>query len=383
MVDRAELVLRARDLVPVLRERAARTEELRQMPEETIRDLCAAELLRVEQPKRFGGLGLDHDAMLEVAAELGRGCGSASWCYSIWASHNWAVGMFSENAQEEYWAKSVDTLCCTSFNPTHTNVTRVEGGYRVTGRWDFSSGCDASTWGMLTGAGPDGPIVFLIPDSEFVVEDTWFVSGLQGTGSKDILVEDVFVPEHRALPWSDMLEARTPGRRIHDTPNYRIPLLSLFAFTLSGPILGMAQGALEAFETWSRERVSVQMEHIAEFPGTQMRVAEAAAEIYAARLIMENDCREIFERARRSEMPSLDDHARYRRDQCYMTRLSVQALNRIFEAAGGYALYSSSPTQRFHRDAHAASHHFALSWDVAAEQYGRLRLGLQPTSLSM
>ena len=321
--------------------------------------------------------------MLEVSAELGRGCGSTAWCYSIWGSHNWVAGMFCQQVQEEYWADSVDTFSCTSLNPSHTKVTPVDGGFQLTGRWDFSSGCDASTWAILTGTGPDGPLVFLVPYPDFLIEDTWFVSGLRGTGSKDILTNDIFVPEHRVLPLADMQEARTPGRKIHDETNYRVPLYSLFAFTLSAPILGMVQGGIDEFESWTRDRVSVQGEKMGESTVIHIRLAEAASEVYAARLIMQNDCQEILARAKQDNMPTLADRARYRRDQSYMTKLCVQAVNRIFESSGGRALYDSSPIQRFHRDVHAASHHFALSWDTATEQYGRVQLGLQPTNPRM
>ena len=147
--------------------------------------------------------------MLEIASELGRGCGSSAWCYAIWASHNWFAGMFPEGGQEEYWAESLDTLSCTSFNPARTQVTPVKGGYRVTGHWSFSSGCDASTWGMLTAASEAGPMVCLIPNTEFRIIDNWYVSGLRGTGSKDVVAEDVFVPEHRTLLYNEA------GRRQH------------------------------------------------------------------------------------------------------------------------------------------------------------------------
>ena len=358
-MDREECVRRAAELVPVLRERAPQAEALRCIPQETIDDLCRADLLRAPVPERFGGCGLDVDLIPTVAAELGRGCGSTAWCYGIWAAGNWAVGMYPAPAQEEYWATGINTLCANSLNPAGaTRVTVVPGGYRLSGQWDFASGGDAATWALVMGAGPAGVLVFLVPRADFAIHDTWFASGLRGTGSKDIVIDDAFVPEHRALPATDMQEAHTPGRVIHETANYRIPTFSASGYALGASLVGMAQ-----------------------LTGVQVRLAEATMEVEAARLIMQHDLHAILARARRNVMPTLEERLRTRRNQAYVVTLCVQAVNRLFAAGGGHALFDSSPLQRFHRDIHAASHHAALSWDILAEQYGRVLLGLEPTYL--
>ncbi len=379
MVDREELIRRAASLVPGLRERAGLTEELRQIPQETVDDFHACGILRAAQPTRFGGYDIDYPVVLDIAAELGRGCGSAAWCYAIWAAHNWAAGMFPEEAQEEYWAESVDVLSSTSLNPTHAQVTSVNGGYQLSGRWDFSSGCDAAQWAILAGMGPNGLLWLLVPRHDYTIKDTWFVSGLRGTGSKDSVVDEIFVPEHRVVAVTELREGRSPGRRIHGSPNYRIPLQTMFTYSLAAPILGMAQGALEAFEEHMAVRVAYTTgERMAENPSVHIRLAEAEAEVHSARLIMANDAREAVARAERGEMPELRERARIRRNQAYVAKLSVRAVDRLFEASGGHALFDASPMQRFHRDAHAAFHHFGLAWETVAEEYGRIRLGLEP-----
>jgi 3-hydroxy-9,10-secoandrosta-1,3,5(10)-triene-9,17-dione monooxygenase len=257
MMDRDECVKRAAELAPVLRERAPQAEALRCIPQETIDDLCRADLLRVPLPARFGGLGLDFDSLLSVVAELGRGCGSTAWCYSVWAADSWIVGMYPEQAQEEYWATGVNTLCASGLNPAGTtSLTAVAGGYRLSGQWDFASGCDAATWVLVMGAGSAGVLLCLIPRSDFAIHDTWFVSGLRGTGSKDIVIHDAFVPAHRALSATDMQEARTPGRVVHDTANYRIPLFSAASYGLAAPMVGMAQGAVEIFQAIMQTQAS-------------------------------------------------------------------------------------------------------------------------------
>ncbi len=368
------MVRRAKELVPKLRERAVRTERLRRLPEGTVRGLHSTGALRAAQPAMFGGLGLNFDSVFDVAAELGRGCGSTAWCYSIWASHNWIAGMFPREAQEEYWSKSYDTLSSTSFNPSRGQVVPANGGYRVSGRWDFASGVDAADWMLVVGNGPDGALMLMIPRSDYAIEDTWFVSGLRGTGSKDVVLEDAFVPEHRAAPMTDLREARSPGRDLHGTANYRIPLRSILSFTLASPVLGMAQGALETFENSSQG---------VDKPNIQIRLAESAAEVAAARLLMEHDTGEIFARAERGEMPTVDDRVRYRRDQVYVTRLALRAVDRLFDVSGGHSLFDSGAMQRFHRDIHAATHHTSLAWDNVAGQYGRVRLGLEPGGVDL
>lgn len=378
MTDREELTRQASAMVESLRERASKAEELRRIPRETVDELQSSGLIRVAQPARFGGMGMDFDVAFDIAAELGRGCGSSAWCYSVWASHNWLLGMFPEETQREVWADSPEVLTSTSFNPAGGKVSLAEGGYRVSGRWDFASGCDEAGWVLLVGNGPEGLLWLLLPRRDYAIEDTWFVSGLRGTGSKDVVIEDVFVPQRHTLQVAEIREARTPGRDLHDTANYRIPLRSLLSFTLVAPVLGMAQGMLEAFEANTlRGLASRRANRLMEIPGLQMRLAEASAEIRAAGLLMRHDCRELFARARRGEMPTLEERARYRLDQSYVARLCARAVDRLFAASGGHALMDSSPMQRFHRDVHAAANHISLSWDATAIQYGGILLGVE------
>ena len=235
MTTRQELVARAAAMVPTIRERAAETERRRQAMPETVEELKSAGLITVAQPQCYGGLGMDFDVVFDIAAELGRGCGSTAWCYSIWASHNWLVSLFPKAAQDEYWATDPNTLSCTSFNPTLGFATQAPGGYRLKGHWDFSSGCDAAQWVLLIATGPEGPIMLLVPEADFTIEDTWFVSGLKGTGSKDVIVDDVFVPEHRAVLMTNLREGNAPGRYVHDTANQRIPQQCIIPFTLASP----------------------------------------------------------------------------------------------------------------------------------------------------
>jgi 3-hydroxy-9,10-secoandrosta-1,3,5(10)-triene-9,17-dione monooxygenase len=377
--SRQEMVRRARELLPALRARARRAEELRRLPDETVADLMRTGLLRLANPDRYGGLGLDYDAVLEVTIELGRACGSTAWCYSVWSSHNWLIGFYPEEAQEEYFGPSPDVLCSSAFNAALGQAEPTSGGYLLSGHWDLSSGCDVASWAILAAVTPDqGPGLFLVPRSAYQIVDTWYASGLKGTGSKDIVMEPTFVPSHRLLSYATMATGHCPGRALHDRPSYRLPVFAILPFTIASPLIGIAQGAVDAYEERLRERIERAGDSLPGLASFAARLAEATAEVECARLLMRHDLDEMLERATRDELLSTEARLRYRRDHCYVAALSVRAVNRLFEASGGHAILEPSPLQRAHRDVHAGSHHVVLTWDGPAEQYGRVRLGLEP-----
>jgi len=374
---KAEALARAALLVPVLKDRAPRTEQLRQIPVETLRDLTDARLIRIGNPERYGGVGLDLDVIHELGWELGRGCASTAWCYSLWATHNWWLGHFSERMQEEYFATGADTLFSSGLNPLGGTAVPVDGGFRVSGRWSFSSGCDAASWVMIACGGSREQMLWLmLPRADCAIVDTWFSSGLCGSGSKDVVVADVLVPAHRALDPARAGDGDWTGWELHKRLGYRAPLRVLAGWDLAAPIIGMAQGAIEEFA--AQVRRSSGPGRSADSVALQLRVAEAAAEVDAARTLHRADIQEIFDKAGRGESFTPLDRVRYRRDKAFSVKLAVQAMNRIFEAAGARAVMASQPLQRFHRDAHSASHHAGLSWDIAAEEFGHQ--ALSPTS---
>ena len=377
---REDLLRRATQLVPALKERAERTEQLRQIPPESVRDLVASGLIRIGNPQRYGGHGLDVDLAHEVSWELGRGCGSTAWCYSLWTVHNWWLGHFPEKAQDEFFASGPDTLFSSGLNPARGKAEPVEGGFRVSGHWGFSSGCDAATWAMVAtpGAGRGGLLWLLLPRPDYEIVDTWFASGMRGSGSKDLVVKDAFVPHHRALDPNRAGDRDRTGWELHQRPSYRVPLRCLTGWDLVAPVVGMAQGAIDEFT--ARLLGTSGPGRTADSVPLQLRLAEASAEVDAARILHRHDILEMLDKAARGEPFTDADRARYRRDKAFVAKLSVQAVNRLFEAGGAQAVLASQPLQRFHRDAHGASHHAALGWDVAAEQFGRQVLGLPPTA---
>ena len=295
----AQLLGRAAELVPVLRERAARTEELRRVPAETVKDILSAGLYRIGVPKRFGGIDGDYGLIFDVAAELGRGCASTAWCYCLWAAHAWLVGYWTLPAQEEVFGAGPDALCSSSLSPGKSTCTSVEGGYRLSGRWEFSSGCDSASWLILGVSGIGERNWVLVPRGDFEIIDNWFVSGLRGSGSKDVVVGDAFVPHHRVLDVTSAGDGDWNGWEIHGQARYRAPIPVLLGWDLVAPMLGITRGMIDEFT--ERMAGTSGPGRTAESPAVQLRLSQASAELDAARALMDRDIREILGKAEDGE----------------------------------------------------------------------------------
>ena len=372
----AELFQRAVDLVPVLKERAGRTEELRRVPDETVGDVLATKLHLIGVPEKFGGLNVNYGLALDVAAELGRGCPSTSWCYGLWAAHAWLVGYWPLQAQQEVFGESPDTLLSSSLNVGKATCEPVEGGYRLTGRWEFSSGCDHAGWVMLGAPNIGERNWVLVPRGDFEIVDTWYVSGLRGSGSKDIVTEDAFIPKHRVLNVNTAGNGDWTGWDLHGQPRYRVPIGTLLGWDLVGPMVGIAQGMIDEFT--ARLKGTSGPGRTADSPAVHTRLAQASAETDAARLVMQQDIREILRKGKAGESFSPLERARFRRDKAFTVQLCQQAVNRLFDISGGHGIFDSNTVQRFHRDAQAVAHRDGLVMDLGGRDYGRVALGLAP-----
>ena len=381
----AELMARAEALVPVLRDRAPQAERLRRLPDETIADLHASGLFRMLQPARVGGSELPYRALCELTAVIGEGCGSTAWVLANLAAHHWLLGMCPPEAQDEIWGESPDNLISSALVFPRGRAERVPDGYRLSGRWPFSSGIDGAGWNMIGALcideeiGTSEPRIFLLPASDYRVIDTWHVMGLAGTGSKDVEVTDAFVPDHRTIGAEEITGGPTPGSAVNPAPLYRLPAISLFAFAIAGVSLGIARGTVRDYIEATRTRRSEYSgKNLADFSTVQVRLGEAAALVDAAEAIMLRDCDEAMRITEAGVVPSLEQKARYRRDGAYAATLCTQAVDLLFNASGGGAVYERNPIQRAFRDAHAAKGHYMLSWNVHAAIYGRVVLGLPP-----
>jgi 3-hydroxy-9,10-secoandrosta-1,3,5(10)-triene-9,17-dione monooxygenase len=383
--DFDELRAAAEALVPALRERAPRAEELRQLPDETIADLHRTGLFRILQPGRVGGSELPFRSIVELVAVIGRGCGSTAWVLANLAAHHWLLGMWAPKAQDEIWGQSPDNLIGSALIFPRGRAKRVDGGYRLSGRWPFSSGIDAAAWNLFGAivndeeAGVTEPRIFIVPASDYTIIDTWHVIGLAGTGSKDVAAEDVFVPEYRSLAVSQITGGPNPGSQVNQSILYQLPAISLFAFCIAGVSLGIAKGAIEYFTETTRTRTSYYTgRNLADFVTLQVHLAEAAAITDSAQAVMLGDCDEAERIVADGGVPSLEQRARYRRDGAYAATLCTRAVDVLFQATGGGAIYARNPLQRAFRDAHAANAHYVLNWDINGALYGRVALGLSP-----
>ncbi len=378
-----ELYGRAEQLLPKLRERAAKCEELRRMPDETVRDLHDTGLFRFQQPRRVGGSELDFVAAITIGALLARACASSAWNFVNLGTHHLLLAMFPPQAQDDVWNASPDTLMATSFVFPAARAKKVEGGYVVSGRWPFSSGVDHCEWNILAGLArlddnaPPEQRIFLLHKSQYKIIDNWYAGGLRGTGSKDVEALEQFVPEHRTLAVADTKGGWTPGSEVNPNPLYRMPVFALFPYYLSGVALGIAEGMIDGFAASARERAGKMTgARVVEIQSTQIRLAEATAFARASRAFMEGNCRDAQALTAAGKIPDLVTKARYRLEGAYAVDWATRAVDLMFGLSGASGLYETGDTARAFRDAHAVRQHFSFNTDIAGTTYGRVALGL-------
>ena len=385
-----ELIANAQALAPMLREAQESTEANRRVSEDVFEQILDAGLYRTLLPKRYGGCEYGLNNFVDVAFEVARGCGATGWVFSITGKYHAFLGMFPAQAQEEVWGDDRRAVTAASFTPAGTAVP-VDGGYRLTGKWMYCSGVDNCSW-MIVGTivppadgsesgGPGVKGYALAPTSDYDMDDNWHVVGLAGTGSKNVFCEDLFIPEHRFLTIDDTMGGNPPGAEVNKAPLYSLPLFSMISISLCAPIMGMAQGAYDEFVGATRERVTrgaalSQPVPMAELPSIQHRVGEAASCIDAARLLVDRDCKDIMATIEAGQSLTEQQRARNKGDLGFAAQLSLQAVDRIFEASGGGGLFNAGRLQRYWRDIHAGSSHISMNWDAVGALHGRISLGL-------
>ncbi|WP_455357292.1 3-hydroxy-9,10-secoandrosta-1,3,5(10)-triene-9,17-dione monooxygenase oxygenase subunit [Streptomyces sp. SYSU K217416] len=378
-----EVLAAVRGLAPVLRERAAEAEELRQVPDDSIKEIEETGFFRLMQPRAYGGYAADPVIFYEAVKEIARACGSTGWATSLLGVSPWHVALFAAEAQEEVWGENRTTRIASSYAPTG-KVTPVDGGFRLSGRWRFCAGCDHAGWALLGGlvVGEDGVPAdmrtFLVPKTEYAVDPVWDTVGLRGSGSHDIVVEDAFVPRHRALSFGPVIALRGPGQELNDEPLYRMPYAAVFSAAISTPIVGIADGAYASCIEATKQRFRVSYgQKVAEDPFAQVRIARAAGDIDASWLQLTHNIAELYALARRGGEIPMELRARARRDQVLATERAVAAVDLLMENAGGSAMRTGpDPVQRAWRDAHTGRGHAANEPERALMLFGRMSLGL-------
>ncbi len=382
---RAELVSRAEALRPGIAARARDVENQRRLPDETIRELLDAGLFHALQPARFGGSELDYATMVELCSVIAKDCASSAWILGNFICHQYMMANWPRQAQEEVWLEKPDALYSGVVIFSCGKAVRVKNGYRLKGRWPFASGCLHTTWfvfGATTEEGNGGPPslkMFLLPASDYRIIDTWQAMGLRGTGSHDLEVDDVFVPEHRVLDVERIKGGDHPGSDVNPGPLYRVPVYAMFSYVLNGVAMGIAQGVVERYREKTRTQTARSSgQPIANLTTIQVKIAEAAASVDAAFSISYRNCDEVMAIAATGGVPTMEQKVRYRRDGAFAVKLSTHAVDLIFGVIGGGGLYESNPISRAFRDIHATAVHLTQTWDLNAAAYGRVVLGLDP-----
>jgi 3-hydroxy-9,10-secoandrosta-1,3,5(10)-triene-9,17-dione monooxygenase len=385
-ITREELEERARKLAPAIAERARECEQLRRLPDETIAEFKREGLLRAFVPPAYGGYGLPIGTVIGTSRAIARACGNSGWCLAICTLHNHMVSAFPEATLQSVFGSNPDAVVCGVFMPGG-QARKVDGGVRVSGAWDFASTCDHSDHAVLAallvdseGGPPTGMATVLVDRDQFSIEDNWHVSGLCGTGSKRVIVDDLFVPADRMLSAGEG-EAFTgrsagsgTGRESDGLPGNSVATLGL-----TGVALGVAEGALDHF----RERLATKVRVVTgktpeQQIGAQLRYAASAAEVDAAALLVERDLDEMTADARAGRKPTMEQRGRYRRDAAWVMKTCAEAVARLQPAAGGHAVFLDDPMQRSLRDLQTMAAHIVADWDSAGEAFARAMIGLPP-----
>ncbi|WP_243057502.1 3-hydroxy-9,10-secoandrosta-1,3,5(10)-triene-9,17-dione monooxygenase oxygenase subunit [Nocardioides sp. SR21] len=371
-----------RDLLPAIRERADEAERLRVVPEASIKELEEVGFFRLLQPRRFDGHESDPVDFYTAVRDIAGACGSTGWVSSVVGVHPWQVALFPDEAQQAVWGADTSTRLSSSYAPTG-KATVTDGGYILSGKWSFSSGCDHCSWVLLGGLvfNADGNVVdfktFMVPRENYTINDVWHMVGLSGTGSNDIVVDDVFVPEAFTLSMGDTGRCFGPGQEQNTSDLYKLPFHSIFTGTITTPIIGMAQGAYAEHVDMQQKRVRAAYlgEKASLDPFAAVRIAKASSEIDAAWALLVANIREEQAHVAKGEQIPLGLRLRVRRDQVLGTQRAIDAIDSLFEASGGRALTQGTYLQRAWRDAHAGRVHAANDPERALQMYGAHEFG--------
>ncbi|MHA4852844.1 MULTISPECIES: 3-hydroxy-9,10-secoandrosta-1,3,5(10)-triene-9,17-dione monooxygenase oxygenase subunit [unclassified Rhodococcus (in: high G+C Gram-positive bacteria)] len=378
-----EVLLSVRELLPMIAERADKVDESRRVSEQVIRELGDAGMFAMLQPKRYGGAECNPVHFYETVRAISGVCGSTGWLASVLGVHPWHLALFDDRAQRDVWGHDNSVLLSSAYAPVG-RLTPVDGGYRLSGDWHFSSGCEHASWALLgamvvgTQGRPVDFLTVLVPRSDYRIHDVWDVVGMRGTASNEITVDDCFVPDYRTKRNFETAQLRGAGQKVNRGPLYRLPFATIFTTAVTAPGVGVVAGCYERFLTVMRERVRLSLGggRFVEDQFAQVSVARASSEIDAAILQMDRNVRELWELAVAGEELPMALRLRVRRDQVRATERALEAIDLLFKTAGGSSLSRGNAIERAWRDAHAGSVHVANEPERALALFGRGAFGL-------
>ena len=368
---------RVAELSPRLAANAHACDLARQVVPESMRTMVAAGMFRIPQPARVGGFELTLRSLAGAVTGLSEACPSCGWVLMVMGAHHWCLGSFPEAAQDEVFGEGRDGLVAGTLSWQGT-ATPADGGYRVDGRWQFASGVDHAQWVMVGCADPQtrGPGVHVvIPRDEIEIDDTWHVLGLKGTGSKDLIARDLFVPAHRAIETRVLFGGTSPHALNHGSNLYRVSAEAMLSLSVATAVLGSGKYALAQFILHTRERkVILTGARKADHAPTQVRLAEAAAELHCAELLIQDALDELDRVTKHGMGQTLESRLQVKWQAAYAAELCRRSVTRMFTGSGAHAVYQSGALQTAFRNINVGAQHASIDFDTTAEQYGRLRL---------
>lgn len=361
---------------PKLRERAPETREIRKVPQASIDELQEIGFFLALQPKRYGGFELSPQQFFTMQIALAEACMSTAWASGIIAVHAVQLAMMDDRAQQAVWGDSIHTRVSSSYAPLG-KVTKTEGGFKLSGRWGWSSGCDHCTWVLLGAIVPEeGYRTFLIPRSDYQIVDTWQSMGLEGTGSNDIVVDDVFVPDYMTHKQSDGFAGTNPGLAVNDAPLYRLPWAQSFIRVVSTPAIGACKAAVELYKHAVLNKASGDPTKLAGDTQVVERIAAARTGIDEMESLLFRNFDVMMGQLERGEEIPLEDRIRYRHHASLVITKSIQIIDSLFEVAGGHSVFHNSEIQQRFRDVHTARAHVANNPTAFARNLGGVSLGM-------
>lgn len=370
MLDTVNLKQQLRDsaeaMLPALRARTNETSELGRLPDATIAEMQEAGFFRIMQPASYGGFELDPHDFFDVQMKLAEGCMSTAWVLGVVAIHSWQLGLFPKQAQQDVWGEDDSALISSSYMPVG-KVTRVEGGYQLSGHWGFSSGSMHCDWVFLgamipaetAGEAPDYR-TFLVPRSDYEIQKNWNVSGLEGTGSHDIIVKDAFVPEHRTHRSTDGFNCDSPGNAVNDHYIFRLPFGQIFVRSVSSSSIGALKGVVDSYITVNKDRVGLNDgAKIGQDPNAQMALAEAISAVDECKTIMMRNFDIMVDAAKEGADLDINERIKMRFDASLVSKKCTEAINNLFLSCGAQGIFRDHPLNRAWLDINAGRTHVA------------------------
>ena len=368
---------RVESLQDQFRDLSGKARQLRRVPQENIDALQDAGFFLALQPARYGGYELNPQDFFRMQCAIAEGCMSTAWASGIIAVHAFQIALMDARAQEDVWGEDIHTRVSSSYAPLG-KVEPVEGGFRLSGRWGWSSGCDHCSWVLLGAIVPgEGFRTFLLPNSDYEILDTWQSMGLQGTGSNDIVVEGAFVPDYRTHKQSDGFSGTNPGIEVNGAPLYRLPWAQTFIRVVSTPAIGAAREGLRLYKNTVVSKASGDVTKLAGDVSTLERVASATNAIDEMEALLHRNFDQMMAAVESGVSISIEDRALYRYQASLVIEKSMGVIDSLFSSAGGSSVFIDSEIQQRFLDIHTARAHVANNPTAFARNLGGLGVGTE------